>query len=111
MSQLSALIGKSVLNVTTSCIIGKVVDVYFDEYLKNAVYFCIETSEDKEQYLLEYAEVQSILDAVVIADDVKFLSPLDLDLTALRSGVMGMPVYTPSGMDKGKLTDIVITVN
>ena len=111
MSQLSALIGKSVLNVTTSCIIGKVTDVYFDEYLKNAVYFCIETSDDNEQYLLEYAEAQSILDAVVIADDVKFLSPLDLDITALRSGVLGMPVYTPSGMDNGKMTDIGITVS
>ena len=109
MSQLSALIGKSVLNVTTSCIIGKVTDVYFDEYLKNAVYFCIETSPDKSLYLIEYAEAQSILDAVVIADDVKFLSPLDLDFTALLSNVMGMPVYTPSGVSKGKISDIVIT--
>lgn len=111
MSQLSALIGKPVLNVTASCIIGKVIDVYFDEYLKNAVYFCIETSEDKEKYLLEYAEAQSILDAVVIADGVRLLSPLDLDLTVLRSGVLGIPVYTPSGMSKGRLTDIVITVS
>ena len=111
MSQLSALIGKSVLNVTTSCIIGKVTDVYFDEYLKNAVYFCIEASDDKSEYLLEYAEAQSIVDAVVIADDVKFLSPLDLDLTTLHSRVLSMPVYTPSGISKGKLTDIVVTLS
>ena len=111
MSQLSALLGKSVLNVTSSCIIGKVTDVYFDEYLKTAVYFCIETSPEKSIFLFEYAEAQSILDAVVIADDVKFISPLDLDLTALRASVMDMPVYTPSGADKGNITDIFITSN
>ncbi|MCM1305842.1 MAG: hypothetical protein NC037_02760 [Bacteroides sp.] len=109
MSQLSALIGKSVLNISTSCIIGKVTDVYFDEYLKTAAYFCIDTQSAK--YLLEFAEAQSILDAVVIADDVKFISPLDVDISTLHGELMDMPVYTPSGADKGKITDIFIFSN
>ena len=92
MSRLSAVIGKPVLNIATTCIIGKVTDVYFDENLKKAVYFCIEIFPENKPMLLEYTEAQSILDAVVVADDVKLTSIQDADVTALRTSVMGMPV-------------------
>ncbi len=110
MSRLSAVIGKPVLNIATTCIIGKVTDVYFDENLKKAVYFCIEIFPENKPMLLEYTEAQSILDAVVVADDVKLTSIQDADLTALRTSVMGMPVYAPNGADKGKIKDIIITL-
>lgn len=110
MSRLSAVIGKPVLNIATTCIIGKVTDVYFDENLKKAVYFCIEIFPENKPMLLEYTEAQSILDAVVVADDVKLTSIQDADITALRTSVMGMPVYAPNGADKGKIKDIIITL-
>ncbi len=110
MSRLSAVIGKPVLNIATTCIIGKVTDVYFDENLKKAVYFCIEIFPENKPMLLEYTEAQSILDAVVVADDVKLTSIQDADITALRTNVMGMPVYAPNGADKGKIKDIIITL-
>ena len=110
MSRLSAVIGKPVLNIATTCIIGKVTDVYFDENLKKAVYFCIEIFPENKPMLLEYPEAQSILDAVVVADDVKLTSIQDADVTALRTSVMGMPVYAPNGADKGKIKDIIITL-
>ncbi|MCI8733075.1 MAG: hypothetical protein HFE29_01915 [Clostridia bacterium] len=110
MSRLSAVIGKPVLNIATTCIIGKVTDVYFDENLKKAVYFCIEIFPENKPMLLEYTEAQSILDAVVVADDVKLTSIQDADVTALRTSVMGMPVYAPNGADKGKIKDIIITL-
>ncbi len=110
MSRLSAVIGKPVLNIATTCIIGKVTDVYFDENLKKAVYFCIEIFPENKPMLLEYTEAQSILDAVVVADDVKLTSIQDADITALRTSIMGMPVYAPNGADKGKIKDIIITL-
>jgi len=110
MSRLSAVIGKLVLNIATTCIIGKVTDVYFDENLKKAVYFCIEIFPENKPMLLEYSEAQSILDAVVVADDVKLTSIQDADVTALHTSVMGMPVYAPNGADKGKIKDIIITL-
>ncbi len=110
MSRLSAVIGKPVLNIATTCIIGKVTDVYFDENLKKAVYFCIDIFPENKPMLLEYTEAQSILDAVVVADDVKLTSIQDADVTALRTSVMGMPVYAPNGADKGKIKDIIITL-
>ncbi len=110
MSRLSAVIGKPVLNIATTCIIGKVTDVYFDENLKKAVYFCIEIFPENKPMLLKYTEAQSILDAVVVADDVKLTSIQDADITALRTSVMGMPVYAPNGADKGKIKDIIITL-
>ena len=110
MSRLSAVIGKPVLNIATTCIIGKVTDVYFDENLKKAVYFCIEIFPENKPMLLEYTEAQIILDAIVVADDVKLTSIQDADVTALRTSVMGMPVYAPNGADKGKIKDIIITL-
>lgn len=107
---MTAVIGKPVLNIATTCIIGKVTDVYFDENLKKAVYFCIEIFPENKPMLLEYTEAQSILDAVVVADDVKLTSIQDADVTALRTSVMGMPVYAPNGADKGKIKDIIITL-
>ena len=71
MSRLSAVIGKPVLNIAPPCIIGKVTDVYFHDNLKKAVYFCIEIFHENKPMLLEYTEAQSILDDVVVADDVK----------------------------------------
>ena len=110
MSRLSAVIGKPVLNIATTCIIGKVTDVYFDENLKKAVYFFFFFFPENKPMLLEYTEAQSILDAVVVADDVKLTSIQDADVTALRTSVMGMPVYAPNGADKGKIKDIIITL-
>lgn len=115
MTTLSSLIGKPVLNIATSCIIGEVADVYFDKNLKNAVYFCIAATADKafvtpassNKFLL-FSDAQNISDALVIADDTKLLSANDVDLTALRKEVMGTSVYTPTGVSKGDLSDIII---
>ena len=41
MIELGTLIQKPLLDVNSSCILGRVTDVYFDEYCKKAVYFCI----------------------------------------------------------------------
>ena len=110
MSRLSAVIGKPVLNIASSCIVGRITDVYCDENLKNAVYFCIDKYPENKAMLIRCTEAQSILDAVVIADDVGMLSPLDVDVTSFHKEVMGMAVYAPNGADKGRICDAVITL-
>ncbi|MDE5601138.1 MAG: hypothetical protein K2J16_01415 [Clostridia bacterium] len=110
MIKLSSLLGSPVLCLASSCISGRVADVYFDEYCKKAVYFCIE-SEDKNSspHLLHIEEASSISDAVVIADEVPFISPADVDLTAMHSGLKDMAVYTQSGAFKGGISDVLFT--
>ena len=112
MTNLSALVGKPVLNISASRIEGFVYDVYFDEYLKTAVYFCITPTAINtvsKTLLLPCSEAQGIADAVVIADSTKLAYPLDVDLTSLHSGVLGREVFLPNGINKGKIADVLIT--
>ncbi|MDE6302023.1 MAG: hypothetical protein K2M36_00335, partial [Clostridia bacterium] len=137
MPNLTAIIGKPILSVDSSCIIGKVTDVYFDEYCKTAVYICIyphkfnpikcgdfmgtprdvcgdptiypTNAEGECRMLLPFGEVQSFSDALVVADGVGLISPLDVDVTALKGNIMTTPVYTLGGLYKGDLSDIHIS--
>lgn len=112
MTNLSALVGKPVLNISASRIEGFVYDVYFDEYLKTVVYFCITPTAINtvsKTLLLPCSEAQGIADAVVIADSTKLAYPLDVDLTSLHNGVLGKEVFLPNGVNKGKIADVLIT--
>lgn len=111
MAQLKKIIGSPVLSSSTSCIIGKIADVYFDEKLKNSVYFCIRHAESDEAFLLPFGLAQSISDAVVIDSEASLVTISDADVTALRFGVLGMPVFTPVGADKGEISDVTVAIS
>lgn len=109
MIRLSSLIGKPIICLASSCISGKVADVYFDEYCKKAAYFCISQEGDGACLLLPFAEAQSIADAVVIADEAELSALADTDTTVLRCGVLGMAVYAQNGVKRGTVRDVVIS--
>ena len=110
MINLSSLLGSPLLCLASSCISGSVADVYFDEYCKKAVYFCIENADSSATpHLLPIEEASSVSDAVVIKDEVPFISPADVDLTAMHSGLKDMAVYTQSGALKGAISNVLFT--
>ena len=120
MLELTTLIGKPILSVDSSCILGKVTDVYFDEYCKTAVYFCIYptnvpvcgdpiNTEGERRMLLPFGEVQSFSDALVVADGAGLVSPLDVDVTAFKGNMLTMTVYTLSGLHKGNMRNVHIS--
>ncbi|MDE6061039.1 MAG: hypothetical protein K2G31_06195 [Clostridia bacterium] len=150
MIKLSSLLGSPVLCLASSCISGSVADVYFDEYCKKAVYFCIHPTNLPHKFtpqteafvgtprkrfhgdpdvnptnrgvcgdpgiadrnsllLLPIEDASSVSDAVVIADEVPFISPADVDLTAMHSGLKDMAVYTQSGAFKGAISNVLFT--
>ena len=110
MTELSAIKQKPVLDISTSCIIGRVSDVYFDEFCKTAVYVCIQTDDSREM-LLPYEEVRYFSDALIIDDCLKLLYPDDADTTAVKSAFLSMPVYTPSGVLRGSIEAIFINAS
>lgn len=59
--------------------------------------------------LLPIEDASSISDAVVIADEVPFISPADVDLTAMHSGLKDMAVYSQSGAFKGGISNVLFT--
>jgi len=119
MTRLSAVVGKPVLNIASTCITGKVEDVYFDAYLKKAVYFCIDTAQDKTapdtngninmKLLLPFEAAQNISDAVVIPDVSALISATDADTSELKKGFLDKPVYTSNGVSKGIISDVIIS--
>lgn len=119
MTRLSAVVGKPVLNIASTCITGKVEDVYFDAYLKKAVYFCIDTAQDKtapdtngninQKLFLPFEAAQNISDAVVIPDVSALISETDADTNELKKGFLDKPVYTSNGVSKGIISDVIIS--
>lgn len=110
MAQLSKIINSPVISLATSCIIGKTTDVYFDNKLKNSVYFCIK-SDEGSQMLLPVGKADSMSDAIVIKSEADLIPINDADVSDLRIGIMGMPVFTPVGGYKGDISDAVICGN
>lgn len=110
MAQLSKIINSPVISLATSCIIGKTTDVYFDNKLKNSVYFCIK-SDEGSQMLLPVGKADSMSDAIVIKSEADLIPTNEADVSDLRIGIMGMPVFTPVGGYKGDISDAVICGN
>lgn len=111
MAQLSKIINSPVISLATSCIIGKTTDVYFDNKLKNSVYFCINREDGSEDVLLPVGKADSMSDAIVIKSEADLIPINDADVSDLRIGIMGMPVFTPVGGYKGDISDAVICGN
>lgn len=110
MAQLSKIINSPVISLATSCIIGKTTDVYFDNKLKNSVYFCIK-SDEGSQMLLPVGKADSMSDAIVIKSEGDLIPIKDADIEGLKNGVLNMPVFTPAGGYKGDISDAVICLN
>ena len=111
MTRLSAVIGKPVIDISSTRIAGVVCDVYFDNNLKSAVYFCIEPSDgrSKEKLFLPFENASAVADAIIISDETKFCNPVDLE--NLQSDLIGKSVYYTSGVCKGKISDASIFAN
>ena len=111
MAQLSKIINSPVLSLATSCIIGKTTDVYFDDKLKNSVYFCINREDGSDDVLLPVDKADSMSDAIVIKSEADLIPIKDADIEGLKNGVLNMPVFTPAGGYKGDISDAVICLN
>lgn len=107
MIELSSLIGKSVISLSSSDICGVINDVYFDRPCKKIAYFFI-ASNEQNTYLLPFEAAQNISDAVVINDESALISPADADLTDFCESMLEKPAYTLNGALKGLTADILI---
>ncbi len=106
MIELSSVIGRPVLSLATSCIIGNVSDVYFDSNCKKAVYFYIQQPLKNDAALLPIESAGSVSDAVIVADESALTAP---NGETFKSGLKNMPVYTQTGTLKGTLSDVLFT--
>ncbi len=106
MIGLSSVIGRPVLSLATSCIIGSVSDVYFDANCKKAVYFYIQQPLKNESALLPIESASSVSDAVTVGDESALVA---LGSETYKRGLKNMPVYTQTGALKGTLSDVLFT--
>ena len=106
MIGLSSVIGRPVLSLATSCIIGSVSDVYFDANCKKAVYFYIQQPLKNESALLPIESASSVSDAVIVGNESALVA---LGNETYKRGLKNMPVYTQTGALKGTLSDVLFT--
>lgn len=103
MISFSDLHGKTVLAKSDCSLVGKIKNVFFDEYCKKIAYF---STDGDTPLLIPPCDVKCVRDVVVL-DDRIFLQTLgDVDATTLILAV-GKCVYTPFGVSKGIITDCV----
>ncbi len=106
MIQLSSLLKKPVISVSTSDVCGEIKDVYFDKMCKKIAYFYIENAQALSCFL-PFESAQYISDAIVIEDKIQLIPTADIDLTELCANMYGKPVYTLNGIFKGMTTDVI----
>lgn len=103
MAKLSEILGRDVVSRSDGSVVGRIEDVYFDEFCKNIRFFRLVCNGD--EYLLPIGSVASFSDAVMVEDGVSLLHPQDADITAIVGSVKGRKVFTASGKSRGEVTD------
>ena len=107
MLRLSDILHSDVICKSDSSLTGKVEDVYFDEFCGKIVYFDISRADGR--MLLPFSAAASVADAVVTEDSLALTSPGDVDLTVLRSALIGRKIYTANGKSRGAVTDVLFS--
>lgn len=109
MFEISSLLEKPVLSRENSCIIGIIKNVYFSKKCSQIEYFIINSYENDTPLLLPVSNVTSIGDAVIVQSKAVLLDYADVDVSILSCDVIGMPVYTQSGILKGRISKVEVT--
>lgn len=103
MISFSEVRGLEVLSKSDCSIIGRIENVFFDEYFKKIAYF---VTDGNNPLLIPPSEIKRIADVAVLDDTLCALKIEDIDVTAFAD-VMGKTVYTPFGISKGVFIDCI----
>lgn len=103
--KLTCLLQKNVVAFESSSILGCIKNVYFTKDCLHIAYFLIE-DENKNLLLLSPDKLLSCQDAVIVKNNVCAKRVEDVDFTAFSSGIIGMDVYTQSGILKGQVQEV-----
>lgn len=106
MMELSSLLFKPIIEREHSKIVGRIKNAYFSQGCNCIAYFVISSCKNDCDALLPIDEVLCFCDALVIQNDANVRCVSDVDFTAFSSGVIGMDVYTQSGILKGKIAKV-----
>lgn len=111
MIKLSFLIGKDVLELSSSRIIGRIKNAYFMQDLRRIAYFLVSLKNKDKDLLIPIEEITSFNDAIVVQNSIKLIHANDFDFTSYICDVLNMSVYTPTGILKGQIKEIEFSQN
>ncbi len=106
MMELSSLLFKPIIERERSKVVGRIKNAYFSQGCNCIAYFVISSCKNDCDALLPIDDVLCFCDALIIQNDANVRCVSDVDFTAFSSGVIGMDVYTQSGILKGKITKV-----
>lgn len=106
MIELSSLLFKPIIEREHSKVVGRIKNAYFSQGCNCIAYFVVSSCKNDCDALLPIDEVLCFCDALIIQNDANVRCVSDVDFTAFSSGVIGMDVYTQSGILKGKITKV-----
>lgn len=106
MLSLTNLVGKSVISIADGKIVGTMLGAKFNRSLKNLRYFELFCDDDGKKSLFSPKSVASIIDAVVLQNGNKLISPDTV--TDCAPCPINLPVYTALGKFIGRVSDIIL---
>lgn len=108
MSDLVGLLQKKVLLRDSARIVGCINDVYFSKNCTEIAYFVIKCDDDSV-CLFPPSALECCEDVVVVQSYICAKKIEDIDFTLFASGLIGMAVYTQSGILKGNIQNADFT--
>lgn len=106
MIELSSLLFKPVIEREHSKVVGRIKNAYFSQGCNCIAYFVVSSCKNDCDALLPIDDVLCFCDALIVQNDANVRCVSDVDFTAFSSGVIGMDVYTQSGILKGKIAKV-----
>lgn len=103
MEKISNEISKKVISLTSGNVIGYVIDVLFDENLRNIKGFLIVDDESEEVFFLSSDDIFSKSNECFMVENE---SNLELYISSLFNNPIGKLVYDENGLNLGKVIDV-----
>lgn len=105
MEKISSIISKKVVSVSEGELIGYILNVEFDDYIKQVKNFIVVDDESEKTFLLSRNAIKSIGEDCVI---VSSSQDLEICLDENTNNLVGKTVYDEKGCCLGKINDIIL---
>lgn len=105
MLELSDILQKNLISKDTSQIVGNIKNVYFSKSCNEIAYFIIEDCINNI-HLIAPSDIDAFGDALMTHTSALVKELDDIDITQFATGLIDMPVYSQTGILKGRICSV-----
>ena len=108
MERIKSIVSKKVISVEEGKLCGYVLDLVFDENMKQFLGLIVVDDETENTYFLNRKDIISQGDDCVMIDGENVLS---FDISSVRNNPIGKNIYDINGINLGRVVDVDCLAN